>query len=223
MTTESLSPQFTDGFVKSCLDHGLNMEQTESAYRIHALNYLLSTPGIYGGFREKLATYRGALTKSAMSRYLTPEILALTAECRIKYADDALSIKLRSELGLPAPSWETVDPEIQKIASSLSDTVSHFEAMPLNQKVLLASMVGSGMGGLSRLARPTADDQYNQRGALNRTFRGIGRGAATGAGFAAGAEAGGSLTQGLGHGGATVPGMLAGGAAGALAAHRLTE
>lgn len=223
MTTDALSPAFVDGFVKSCCDQGCSLDETEKLYRTHALNYFLSKPSIYSGFREKLATYNGALTKSAMARYLTPDIIALAAECNIKYASDALSIQMRSELGLPEPSWESVPEETQKIAAGISDTVAHYAAMPLNQKVLLASMIGSGLGGLSRLVRPTVDDQMEDRGTASRMLRGAGRGAATGAGFAAGAEAGGSLAAPLGHGGATIPSMLAGGAAGAMAAHKLTE
>jgi hypothetical protein len=220
---ENFSPAFVEGFVKSCLDQGLNMPQTEALFRQHSFNYLLSSPNIYKGFQTKLASYTGPLTKSAMSRFLTPAILALAAECRVKYANDALSIKLRKETGLPDPSWETVDPELQKIANSLSGALSSYAGLPMNQKILLAALAGSGVGGLSRLARPSEEDQIEGRGAMSRTLRGAGRGAVTGAGAGVGSEVGGlSGLEAAGSKG-VLPGMLLGAGAGGYAAHRLTS
>jgi hypothetical protein len=221
--SENLSPAFMEGFVKSCLDNGLSMPQTEALLKQHSFNYLLSTPNIYDGFRAKIASYDGPITKSKMAKYLAPAVLAVAAECRIKYASDALSIKLRKETGLPDPSWETVDPELQKIATSLSNSLSNYAGMPMNQKILLAALVGSGVGGLSRLVRPSVEDQIAGRGAGSRLARGAGRGAVTGAGAGAGSEVGG--LAGLESVGAkgVVPGMLAGAGLGGFAAHRLTS
>ena len=221
MSEKIPSPQFVEGFVKTCADRGMTIGEIETAWRTHNFNSFLATPGIYNGFREKLAAYSGPISKSEMAHYMTPEILALSAECHVKYANDTLSVRLRKELQLPEPSWDTVPAETRKTAAMLENAVNGFAGLPLQQKVLVASLAGAGVGGLSRLARPSATDQVNGRSGLNRAVRGAARGGFTGAGVAAGAEAGGAVGLNAVGPQAILPGMATGGIAGGVAANKL--
>jgi len=214
---------YAEGFVKCCADKGLTATDTENIWRIHNFNAFLATPGIYDGFRTKLASYNGPITKSEMLPYLTPQALAISAECHVKYATDELSRKVRSELQLPEPSWDTVPEETRKIASQIENAIQGFAALPLHQKVLISSLAGAGIGGVARMARPSSDDQINQRGTLNRALRGAARGGFTGAGAAAGAEAGGDVGLNTAGPQGIMPGMLLGGVAGGAAANRLGQ
>ena len=215
------SKAFCEGFVKACTDKGLTVSETEAAWHTHNFNAFLATPGIYNSFREKLASYAGGITKARILPYLTPEALAISAECHVKYASDRLSKQVRTELGLPEPSWDTVPETTRKIASQMNDMVASYANLPLHQKILIASLAGAGIGGAARTLRPSVDDQVEGRGKLNRFAHGAARGGFTGAGAAAGSEAGGALgLNGLGEKG-IMPGMAVGGLAGGLAGNRL--
>lgn len=221
MSSRNLSLQFIEGFVKSCSEQGLSLMQTESALRQHAMNYFLSTPDVYKGFHEKVASYSGELTKSQIAPYLSPEALAISAECQIKYASDPLSESIRFELGLPEPSWDTVPEPIKKIASSMNNSLAYYAQLPMNQKILIASLAGAGVGGLGRLIHPSNSDQMTGRGKLDRIVHGAMRGAATGAGVGAGSEVGEIGGAEIGGAGGVIPGMMAGGVAGGAATHKL--
>jgi hypothetical protein len=223
MRARQLSPQFIEAFVKTCTDKGLSVDATEDYFRQHAMNYFLATPGIYEGFHQKVASYRGELTRAQMARYMTPAVLAKVAECRVRYADDPLSESLRFELNLPDPSWDTVEAETRKVASALNDSLSYYAQLPMNQKVLIASLAGAGIGGLSRAVHPTIDDQLLNRGKLNRATRGVFRGGTVGAGTAAGSELGEIAGAEAGGAGGVIPGMLAGGIGGGLLTNKLTR
>ena len=215
------SPEFCEGFVKQCSEHGLTIPEAEAAWRTYNFNAFLATPGIYESFRTKLASYAGGITKATMLPYLTPQALAISAECHIKYASDTLSIRMRKELGLPEPSWDTVPAETRKIASMLNSTLANYSNMPFPQQALVASLVGAGIGGLGRMAMPSNTDEVEGRGKLNRFAHGAARGAFTGVGAATGIDAGAAL------GGATagrqgvMPGAAVGGVVGGLAANQL--
>lgn len=222
MLKEQIDPDFIEGFVKQCMDAGLGLESTENLFRRHTFNYFISSPNVFQGFQEKIASCKTLVKQSTLTRLLTPEVIALAAECRVKYGSDALSEQIRQDLGLPDPSWDTVPEVLQKIASSLNGVVDRFDMMPLNQKIFLASLVGSGIGGMNRVMRPTMEDQYQNHGTFSRFSRGAIRGGATGAGAAAGASAGSSLAGGIDPG-LRMPGMVMGGVAGALGARRLAS
>ncbi len=228
----SFSPDFLEGFVERCQQMGLNEDQAEELFRKHANNTLLAQPNINEGFRQAIAEYDGNLTKAAMMRWLNPNALAVAEECRIKYGSDALSVQMRSAMGLPEPSWDTVPEELQKVASSLSGLLDEYDYLPLNQKVLLASLVGAGIGGAGRAVAPSESDDIYDRGVTKRLLLGGLRGGMMGAGAGMGAGLGSSMAS---HGTPPVPGRrrpdyggdmsvpanLIGGGAGALAARSL--
>ena len=199
----------------------MTIPETEAAWRTYNFNAFLASPSIYDSFRTKLASYAGSITKAEMSPYLSPQALAISAECHVKYASDTLSMQMRKELDLPEPSWDTVPAETVKLASQLDSMVNGYASMPLHQKILIASLAGAGIGGLGRMAVPSTDDEVQGRGRVSRFARGAGRGAFTGAGFAAGTEAGGDLGMQAAGGKGIVPGMAVGGLAGGLAANQL--
>ena len=199
---ETFPADYIDGFVKQCQDLNLDPAETEALFRVHANNVILSDPDIQSGFQAGISNLPG-MRKSAMLHYLTPEVLALSVDCQIKYGNDALSIDVRKATGLPDPSWDTVPAHVKAAAVVLSDLeksgavapgpLEQFDTLPLQQKVLLASLFGSVMGGAGRAAAPKMEDQINQRGVVNRFARGAFRGALTGAGAAAGETAGSAI------------------------------
>lgn len=211
--TASISPSsdFIEGFVDFCYKQGLSLDETDSAFRKHANTMFLAKPEVYEGFREGLQHGHG-LSKSALARFLSPDILALAVDCRIKYASDVLSTVMREEMGLPEPSWDTVDPELQKTASAIGEQLAAFRSIPLQQQLLIAALVGAGIGGIKRMFLPNESDQANQRGLANRAIRGAARGGATGAGAAAGASLAGPKNLG---------GAALGAGAGAVAGNQL--
>jgi hypothetical protein len=203
----SVTPKFIEGFVEECMRMGLGADATEDLFQKHAYNSLLTRPTFHEGFRQALATYKGPLTKSAMAKWLTPEVIAMAEEARLYYGDDALSHETRVAMGAPEPSWDTVPLPIKEAAAALSQQYNRFDHMPMNQKVLIAALLGGGMGGASRLFSPTQDDQAHGRGAFNRLTRGALRGGAAGAGAGVGATVGG---QAGGMPGAAVGGLVGG-------------
>jgi hypothetical protein len=82
---------------------------------------------------------------------------------------------------------------MDKSGSFTPGPIEQFDTLPLQQKVLLASLFGATLGGAGRAAAPKMEDQLNQRGVVNRFTRGALRGALTGAGAAAGETAGSAL------------------------------
>ena len=218
----TISPRFIEGFVEQCMQMGLTADQTEDLFRKHAHNTLIARPDIYEGFRGVVGEYEGPLTKSAMARWMNPDMIALAEELRINYGDDPLSAQMRDALDLPEPSWDTVPDNIKSAAAGLSNIIDQFDYLPLNQKILLAVMAGGGLGGLSRGLRPTEDDEALGRGSFNRVTRGALRGAGTGAGVAAGAAAG-SDVAGRFDPGMRLPGLLMGGTLGGMAGKNLAS
>lgn len=216
-SSAGLSPAFIDGFVAECYNRGLTLDDTETLFCKHANAQYLATPGIYEGFRQGLQN--SGLSKAALARFLSPDILATAVDCRIKYGHDALSCLLRESAGMPEPDMETVGDELQKVASAIGQQLSSFQSLPLNQQLLIASLVGAGAGGVKRLFMPNDEDQAEGRGPVSRAVRGAGRGAATGAGAAGGAALGASM------GGRQnrLGGALAGGATGAIAGNQLAK
>lgn len=216
------SKTFLDGFVGRCLALGMDEAETTEVFHKYANNKMLSTPGIYEGFRQRLHDEEHGMTKAAMAKYLTPEVLSLVMDCRIKYANDALSSSMRAHLDLPEPAWSDVPPPTREVAylmtKSAAQLLNQYSQLPMNQQVLLASLVGGGMGGLKRLALPSMEDRMSNRSALNRFGRGAGRGAVVGAGAGMGAAAGGAMFPRN-----RMSGMLTGGAVGGLGANALTN
>jgi len=202
ISDETFPADCIDGFVKQCMDLNLDESQTEALFRVHANNAILADPDIMAGFTAGISVPNG-LKKSAMMRYLTPEVLALSVDCQIKYGSDALSMDVRKAAGIPEPSWDTVPDHVKAAATLLSELekngtfaqgpLEQFDALPLQQKVLLASLFGATLGGAGRMMAPKLEDQMNQRGLVNRAGRGALRGALTGAGAAAGETAGASV------------------------------
>lgn len=215
-----VSPKFIEGFVEKCMSLGLNADETEDLFHKHAHNSVLATPGIYAGFRQKVAEYEGPVAKSAMARWMSPDMLAMAEEIRVHYGDDPLSCQMRDAMGLPEPSWDTVPDHIKSAASNLSNIIDQFDYLPLNQKILLATMVGGGLGGAARGLSPTDEDEQQDRGVFNRVTRGALRGAGTAAGGAAGAAAGSDITGRFAPE-MRLPGMILGGTMGGLAGRRL--
>jgi hypothetical protein len=188
--TNTFTPQFIEGFVEQCQQMGMNADQTEHLFRKHANNTIIAQPNIFEGFAAALARYDGAITKSAMTRWLTPDVIALAEECRVKWGSDVLSEQMRKDMGWPEPSWDTVPDDLKKVAHSLSHEMQQFDYLPLNQKVMLAALLGSGIGGLKRTVAPSDEDNMMHRGSLSRFAHGAGRGAAVGAGAGLGAGVG---------------------------------
>ena len=124
-----------------------------------------------------------------------------------------MSHATRVEMGAPEPSWDTVPLPVKEAAAALSQQYNQFDHMPMNQKVLLAALIGGGMGGAARLFSPTQDDRAQGRGAFNRVTRGALRGGAAGAGAGVGATVG-SQAGGM-------PGAALGGLVGGLGAKSL--
>lgn len=216
-----ISPHFIEGFVGQCLAMGLNLDETEALFDKHAHNTVIARPHVYEGFRDVVASYDGPLTKSAVARWMGPDMLAAAEETRLHYGDDPMSQLARQELGLPDPSWDTVPEPIKVAAAGLSQIMDEFDYLPLNQKILLASMLGGGVGGAMRGISPNDEDVALNRNAFSRTARGAVRGAGTAAGAAAGAAAG-SDVAGRFAPDMRLPGMILGGTMGGMAGRRLT-
>lgn len=113
---------FLEGFVSRCMDLGMDANATEELFHKYANNQFLATPNIYEGMRERLSRGDHGLTKAALAKYLTPDVLALAVDCRVKYANDFCSAGIREMLGMPEPSWDTVPEPLRKTASHLSPT-----------------------------------------------------------------------------------------------------
>lgn len=218
----TISPRFIEGFVEQCMQMGLSADETEDLFKKHAHNALVARPEIYAGFRSVVGSYEGPLSKSAVARWLTPDMIALNEEIRLAYGDDPLSCQLRDQFGMPEPSWDNVPDHVKEAAANLSNVLDQFDYLPLNQKILLAVMAGGGLGGLSRGLKPTEEDQNLGRGTFNRVTRGALRGAGTGAGVAAGAAAGSDIA-GRYAGDTRLPGMLLGGTLGGMAGKNLAS
>jgi hypothetical protein len=219
----TFSPALLQGFVEHCLQRGLTADQTEDAFRKAAANSLLSRPAVQAGLRVGLAKRAGAASTRCLSRALSPEILTQIVEHRLRYGDDPLSILTRKQAGWSEPDAEPLAEPLVKAAAQLSSTVQGFDRLPLNQQILLASLLGGGAGAAYRAFRPTNEDQAEGRGVTSRIARGAGRGAAVGAGVGAGTGAGGFASDALAMGRGKLPMMLMGGAGGGLAANRLME
>lgn len=222
---------FIDGFVKACSDRGMPLDEIERQYRVYSNNALLSSPNVRKGFEETISKYEGPITKAAMAKHMTPEMLSLVVECRIKYGSDLLSQTIRNVMEVPDQTWNDVGVEIRDTAAAIKKAsamphpspyrglMDDFDQMPLNQKVLLSLLAGASAGGLARAVRPNADDQLNDRGFVNRSIRGSLRGAGTGAGAAAGAAAGSYLGGGVSPD-FRLPSMAMGGMLGGMIGHR---
>lgn len=231
ISDETFPADYVDGFVKQCMDMDLNEAETEALFRVHANNAIMADPAINSGFREIIGSFK-RLKKSAMLRYLTPEMLALSMDCQIRYGNDLLSQETRAEAGLPEPSWDTVPDHVKAAALVISEMekrssmqpgpLEQFDSLPLQQKVLLASLFGGVLGGAGRAAAPKVEDQANQRGVLNRFSRGALRGAMTGAGAAAGENAGAALGAPGGPEGKLI-GMTGGTLLGGIGGHQLAD
>lgn len=218
----AFSKSFLVGFVEECYARNMDASETEDAFRKFACNHLIAQPKVYAGFRETINAVDVPLSKAAMAIYLQPDIIAEAAETHIKFASTPMAEALRASLDLPDPSWDNVEPGIRKIAGQLSGLMHQFNALPLQQQVLLSSLAGAGVGALKRTALPTGDDEMNQRGMLNRGLRGALRGGAVGAGAGLGAGLGGRYGGKPGSQGRMI-GNGVGGLAGAAGAYELSK
>lgn len=217
-----ISPQFIDGFVGQCIAMGMGPDETEILFRKHANNKVIARPNIYDGFREAIANYEGPLRKSAMTRWMNPDMIAMAEEVRLNFGEDPLSCQMREAMGLPEPSWDNVPDNVKAAATNLSHIIDQFDYLPLNQKVLLAMIAGGGLGGAARGLAPTDEDEALGRTSFNRVTRGALRGAGAGAGAAAGASAGSDIAGRFAPD-MRLPGMLLGGTIGGMAGKRLTS
>lgn len=217
------SPNFVEGFVRGCMERGLDANQTEELFRKQANNTLLSQPAIQDGLRTGLRKVAGRMSKVAMVRAMHPDLLSLAVDCRVHYGNDPMSQQMRKQAGLPEPSWDNVPDHVKEAAANLQQTLNGFSSMPLNQQVMLAMMLGGGAGGALRAISPTNDDIASGRGTISRVARGIGHGATVGAGAATGARAGDFIGSAGGDKSFRLPMMLAGGLAGSYAGNNLAN
>lgn len=226
------SQPFIEGFVEQCQKMGCDCNQTEDLFRKHANTTIISRPDIFEGFGDYIGHYQGPMRKSAIVKWMSPDLISLVEECRIKWGSDLMSQQIRASLGWPEPSWDTIPEEIKIAATDMSQSMESFDHLPLNQKILMAALIGGGAGGLLRGAVPSSEDSMAGRGGLDRIMRGVGRGALAGAGAAVGAGAGSELAGTVGDTGrhgeelpnpAKTPAMLLGGGLGALAGYRLGQ
>lgn len=163
-------------------------------------NCQLLTDGEIGeAFGATLQAKSATVSTRHLTRVLNPDVLGAAVSLRVWHGDDPLSESLRKAAGAPEPDaqaeWDKRDPQLSKIATTLSGMGNQFNQMPLNQKLLVAMMLGGLGGGAYRAAQPSDEDQAMGRGVANRTIRGAGRGAAVGAGAAAGSTLGAGLSD----------------------------
>jgi len=163
-------------------------------------NCQLLTDGDIGqAFAQTLKAKSATVSTRHLTRTLNPDVLAAAVSLRVWHGDDPLSDAMRKAAGAPDPDaqteWDKRDPRIVKIATTLSGMSGQFNQMPLNQKLLIAMMLGGLGGGAYRAAQPSDEDQVAGRGVTNRFVRGAGRGAAVGAGAAAGTTLGSGLSD----------------------------
>lgn len=218
-----ISQNFMEGFVEQCSEMGMTLDETESLFHKHCNNALFARPDIYEGFREKIASYPGDRAK--LARFLTPDVISLAANVRVCYGDDPLSAQLRNDMDIPDPSWDNVPEHVKVAASQIAQLVDIYDYLSLPQKILLASVIGGGLGGITRGANPSAEDMMAGRGPINRMARGTLRGAGMGAGAATGGSMASLLSSSM-RGerplrDARLPETLLGGGLGALGANKL--
>lgn len=200
-------PIVLNAFVRHCVTMGLTEEQTKEAVWLQGRNETLQDPEVAKGFARVLADYHGPLTKAALARAMTPNVIACVVECRLRLGQDAASTAFRKEAG-----FFDSRPE-QFIQPGLLD---HFNGLTIPQKALVTAMLGGGAGGAYRYFNPDNDDMRNGRGETERSIRGAGRGAVAGLGALAGSEFGQRLgpSVGVGRGLSATAGAVAGGVAG---------
>lgn len=214
------SKSFLEGFIVKCASHGLTDDEMVNTFQVHANNAILSRPEIFQGFSARIK--KASARTAQMARVLTPEMLSLAVDCRIKYGSDLLSRELRKEAGMPEPDEAELPEAYVKLASVMETVLRDFDTMPLNQKILLAMIAGGAAGGLKRFASPSNEDLGHDRGGVDRTARGILGGAGIGAGVAAGASAGSSLAGPISPD-MRIPAMAMGGTLGGLAGNKLVK
>lgn len=195
MEPSTLTPKFMEGFVERCLQHGLTASETEDLFRKQANNIFLARPGVHRGLTEGLAKAKSRFTKSALISYTHPDVLSAVVDCRIHFGDDAMSVGIRKEAGLPAPDPSALPEELQEMRTKLASMVQGFSQLPLNQQVLISMLAGGGLNAASRALRPTPEDNAMGHGTGERVMRGFGRGAMTGGGAALGAHFGADAAQ----------------------------
>ncbi len=218
-----------EGFVKAAMDMGLNEDETEHLFRVQCNNTLISDPAVRRGFERGLREGLGEVKQASLLPLLSPEVISLALECQIKFGSTATAIWMRRQMGITPEDDQKIQQEGQKIASTLrtqeprmAGLLNLFDAMPLNQKILLASLLGGAANGTYRAMRPTNQDMWADRGVFSRVARGATRGAATGAGAAAGMAAGSDVGTRFGAD-VRLPMMAAGGVVGGLAGRHLAD
>ena len=207
MSSSVADPIILQAFVRHCVSRGLTEEQTKEAVWLQGRNETLQDPEVAAGFGRVLADYHGGLTKAAIARYMTPNVIACALECRLRLGQDAASTAFRKEAGFMD------HPPQQYIHPSLLD---HFNQLSTPQKALVSALAGGGANGAYRYFHPDDDDLRSGRGEVERGLRGAGQGAVMGVGALAGAELGQRLGPSLGasRGLSAVGGAVAGGMAG---------
>lgn len=199
-------PNFLEAFVKQCSAQGMSEAQTTEAVWLQGRNEFLLDPRVQHGFASVMADYQGPLTKAALAKYFTPNVIACVVECQLRLGDSALAESFRKEAGL-------FDQPQRYVAPSLLDK---FNGLSLPQKALVSALMGGGATGAYRYFHPSEEDQMTGRGDIERGIRGAGQGAITGIGALAGGELGQRLapavgaSRGLGFSGGAVMGALAG-------------
>lgn len=193
------SPSFIRGFTERCMALGLTEEAACEHFAKFANCQLLTDGNIGESFAQALQAKSATVSTRHLMRVLNPDVLSAAVSLRVWHGDDPLSDAMRKAAGAPDPDaqteWGKRDPQLTKIATTLSGMSNQFNQMPLNQKLLVAMMLGGLGGGAYRSAQPSDEDQAAGRGVANRFIRGAGRGAAVGAGAAAGSTLGAGLSD----------------------------
>lgn len=199
----------TDGFIKRCQAHGLSAEQTTEAMWLQGRVSLLNDPDIAAGFRARLAADDSGLSKAALARYLTPEVIAAAAECQLLCGSGGLVQEMRKAAGI----MDRINPPPITLNPTLLD---RYNGLTTSQKALTNAILGGGGMGMYRYFHPDNDDIREGRGEMERGIRGAGVGAVAGLGATAGGELGQRLAPAVGvsRGLGQLGGMAAGGVAG---------
>lgn len=188
MSDQPFSPDFIEGFVKRCAAKGMGERETADHFKVYAWNAICMDPDIQRGFRERIKTAN--IRPSIMTKMLTPERIAMAAEMTLMHSKTAAATWTRNYLDQHGLLMKTAMTQRPPQGPGVADLFRTFQAIPLEDRLIVAAILGAGGGGLARGLRPSQDDQVENRGVFGRVMRGAGRGASTMTGAAAGASAG---------------------------------
>lgn len=216
-TSLPVNSDFVEGFVKQCVDQGMSEEQTEDLYKVFANNSIINSPNVRAGFVETLANYRGPLTKEAMTKYMTPEIISLVEDCRVKAGSDVMSKQMRATMGMAEPES---NPAVHEALEVNSNVFAKYAGLSPSEQILISMLIGGGLGSTLRAVAPTEVDKAKDRGTATRMLRG----AIAGLGGGLGAHAGRLTADTVNPSGSRFsPGRMAGGIAGGIVGNDFVE